>query len=209
MMDDGQARDTGRLAIAVGLVALASVASLAIFFVVAGPFGTLNDIGNAATGVLSGWLAWRLRGRFSDRRRAPAVALCLVGAAVTVIGSALVISTATGYFLAGLVSMLGFAMIGAWLLALNRSVGATATWSSGLRTLGVATGALMLTGLVSVPGILLGLDDMDTAPGWIWVAFIGWFAVFFAYPIWAIRMGLGASRGATVADRVGDVPARP
>ena len=47
--------------------------------------------------------------------------LAVAGAALTVVGSALVVSGTTGFFLAGLVSSLGFAGIGAWLVAANRS----------------------------------------------------------------------------------------
>ena len=72
-MDDTRGRDTGRLAITVGVVAAGSVACLATFFAARGPFGTLNDVGNAATGVLSAALAWRLRheiaGRASDAQQ--------------------------------------------------------------------------------------------------------------------------------------------
>jgi hypothetical protein len=61
MMDQVNTRDTGRLAVAVGAVAGASAACLLAFYVVRGPLGTLNDVGNATTGVLSAVLAWRLR----------------------------------------------------------------------------------------------------------------------------------------------------
>jgi hypothetical protein len=205
-MDDvREARDTGRLAVATGIVAICSAASLLIFFIVAGPFGTLNDIGNAATGVLSGWLAWRLGRLLPGSPTGAALALCLVGAAVAVVGSVLVISGATGFFLAGLVTTVGFAAIGVWLIALNRSVGGTA-WSRGVRSLGLIAGALMVTGVITLPGILMGLDDQDTAPDWIWIGFIGWFATFFVYPAWAIWVGLvemRASQRSAVADVVG------
>ncbi|MEO8230081.1 MAG: hypothetical protein ABI628_10015, partial [Chloroflexota bacterium] len=66
-MDDTRSRNTGRLALAIGVAAAGSAACLATYFVVGGPFGTINDIGNAATGILSACLAWRLRGQLSGR----------------------------------------------------------------------------------------------------------------------------------------------
>lgn len=187
-MEDRGARDTGRLAVAVGAVAFASAACLLTFEVVRGPFGTINDIGNATTGVLSAALAWRLRRQISGRAGDIAQGAATVGAAITVIGSALVVSGTTGFFLAGLVSSVGFAGIGAWVVVASRTfVGPE--WTPRLRTLGVVAGALMAFGILAVPGILLRLDDMETAPALIWIAFLGWFGTFVVYPAWAILMG--------------------
>lgn len=199
-MDEGRARGAGPLATAVGFVALGSVACLATYFAVGGPFGWINDLGNAATGMLSAALAWQLRGRLPDRTRGPAVGTALVGAAVTMVGSALVLSGTTGFLLAGLVSSLGFAGVGAWLMILNRSAdGAAGT--ARLRTLGLAAGALMALGVLVAPGIALGIDDMATAPGWIWIGFVGWLGIYAAYPAWAILTGVSESRRVGVAVR--------
>jgi hypothetical protein len=43
-----------------GILALASALALALFFVLGGPFGFLNDIANGTVGLLSGLLAWML-----------------------------------------------------------------------------------------------------------------------------------------------------
>jgi hypothetical protein len=196
MMDAEDARNTSRLAVAVGVVAAGSAVCLATYFVVRGPFGTLNDIGNATTGVLSAALAWRLRRHVAGRAGDVALGAALAGAAITVTGSALVVSGSTGFFFAGLVSSVGFAGIGVWLVVLNRRSAAAATWSSRLRALGVIAGGLMLLGVATVPGVLLGLDDMETAPGWIWIGQLGWLGTFVVYPAWAISMGVVETRRA-------------
>lgn len=203
MMNEARARDTGRLAIATGAVAIGSATCLATFFAVGGPFGTINDVGNATLGVLSGWLAWRLRDRLSGRPARVALGACLAGAGLAIAGSALVISQTTGFFLAGLVSSVGFAGIGAWVIALNRSATTADVWPPRLRALGLVAGALMVTGIVAVPGIVQRLDDMDTAPGWVWVAFIGWTATFVVYPAWAIWLGTVEMRRAGQSNTVG------
>ena len=195
MMDDARGREAGTLALAVGVVAASSALSLATFFAIQGPFGTINDIGNGATGVLSACLAWRLRERLTGRIRDVALGAALVGAAITVVGSALVVSGTTGFFLAGLVSSVGFAGIGAWLVALNRSVG-TEGWSRRLRTLGVAAGGLMALGIAAAPGIALRIDDMATAPAWIWIGQLAWLGVFVVYPAWAVWLGTAERRAA-------------
>lgn len=200
-MDETRARDTGRLALAVGAVAAGSAACLATFFVAGQPFGTINDIGNATAAILSGGLAWRLRGQLRSRAAGTAVGAALVGAGISVAGSALVVSGTTGFFLAGLVSSLGSAGIGAWLIAANRSESAASAWPRSLRRIGIVAGALMAAGIVAVPTIALQLDDMASAPAWVWIGFLSWFGTYVVYPAWAIWMGIVETRraAATVA----------
>ena len=182
-MDETRPQDTGRLALAIGIAAAGSAACLATYLAVQGPFGTISDIGTATTGVLSAGLAWRLRRQVPGRRAGLGVGAAIVGAGLTVVGSALVVSGTTGFFLAGLVSSVGFAGIGAWLVMLNAG---NAVPSPSLRTLGTAAGALMALGIVAAPGIILGLDDMAEAPAWVWIGLLGWLGIFVAYPAWAI-----------------------
>lgn len=186
MMNEARHQDTGRLALAIGIAAAGSAVCLATYFAVQGRFGTINDIGNAATGVLSAGLAWRLRRQVSGRFANPSVGAAIVGAGLTVAGSALVISGTTGFFFAGLVSSVGFAGIGAWLVVLNQSDAMASALPRRLRSLGVAAGTLMVLGIASAPGIALGLDDMATAPAWVWIGLVGWLGTFVVYPAWAI-----------------------
>lgn len=195
-MNDTRPRDTARLATTVGGIAIGSAACLGAFFAVGGPFGSINDIGNATVGVLSATLAWRLRRHIPGRAGHLAVGGAALGAAITVVGSALVVSGSTGWFLAGLVSSVGFAGIGACLVVLNRSSAGADAWPPRLRSLGVLAGGLMALGVVAVPGILLRLDDVATAPGWVWIALLGWLGIFPVYPAWAVWLGIIESRRA-------------
>jgi hypothetical protein len=199
-MDNAAGRDTSRLATAVGVIAGGSAVSLGTYFAVRGPFGTITDLGNAATGVLSAVLAWRLKRYVVGRAGDLAVGAATVGAAITVAGSTLVVSEATGFFLAGLVSSVGFAGIGTWLVIVNRNITPADAWPRRLRSLGVLAGGLMTLGVVAAPGVLLRFDDMATAPGWIWIAQLGWLGIFGAYPAWAIWLGrVGARQAQRVA----------
>src|SRR4029078_11446369 len=101
---------------------------------------------------------------------------------LTVAGSALVISGATGFFFAGLVSSVGFAGIGAWLVVLNRGDALAAVTSRRLRSLGIAAGSLMALGIAAAPGVVLGLDDMAAAPAWVWIGLFCWLGIFVGYP---------------------------
>lgn len=189
MMNQARHEDTGRLALAIGIAAAGSAVCLTTYFAVQGPFGTINDIGNAATGVLSAGLAWRLRRQIPGRAANVAVSAAIAGAALTVAGSTLVVSGTTGYFLAGLVSSVGFAGIGTWLVVLNKGDALAAVTPRRLRILGIVAGALMALGIAAGPGIVLGLDDMASAPAWVWIGLFGWLGIFVAYPAWAIWLG--------------------
>jgi hypothetical protein len=189
----------GRVALATGVVGLCSVASLTALFVVGQPFGTVNDFSNATLGVLSGVLAaTTLSRRKPSLPESAAVGAAIAGAAIAVAGSALVISGTTTFFLAGNVSSVGFGLIGAWLVAVNRASGAE-RWSRRARALGIVAGATMLFGFVMVPAVLLRLDDMSAAPAWVWIGFVGWIGTFILYPLWSLWVGRLALAGATTA----------
>jgi drug/metabolite transporter (DMT)-like permease len=188
-------RSIGRLAIALGVVVVASIVSLAVFYAVGGPFGAINDLGNALVGILSALLAWTWRPRgMESTLRAATIGAAVLGAAITVVGTALV--ETTGFFFAGLVSSVGFALIGLWLVALNRSIGTDGRWPRRLPTLGLVVGLLMALGFAAAPGIAMGLDDMGAAPWWIWIGFLGWIGTYLLYPVWSIWLGRGLLSGA-------------
>jgi hypothetical protein len=181
-------RSIGLQAITLGAVDIAGVTSLGLMFLVGPPFGTLNDLCNAAVSVLSARLAWSWSRRVR-RHRATGEILAFGGAAIAVVGSALVVTDTTGFFLAGLVSNVGFALVGLWLIGVNRGLASDETLPRQLATLGLATGVVMALGLASIPGIVLGIDDMASAPGWIWIGSVGWTGTFVLYPIWALWFG--------------------
>jgi hypothetical protein len=184
---------TSRLAIAGGAIGLFSLASLVAFFIVGGPFGATNDWAIAAVGCLTGLLAvaqWRRDERTGPRTGVLPVWLAVAGAAVVIVGAWLVISDTTGYLLAGLVESLGFALIGVWLFALNRSPARAERGPRRLTRLGVAAGLVMTLGFLVVPAIAAGLDDSSAAPVWVWIGFLGWLGTFFLYPVWSLWIGL-------------------
>jgi hypothetical protein len=174
------------VALALGIVAVASVVSLALFFAVGGPFGFANDVGNALIAILSALLALRLA--TAGGAGMAAIGAAVIGASVTVIGSLLVVTETTGFFLAGLVSSVGLALIGVWLLALSRSA-AVGSWPSGLRTLGSVAAVAMLFGVVAVPGIVMGIDDMNDVPPSLWAYSINWLGTYILYSAWSLWLG--------------------
>ena len=181
-------RDVRRLALGAGVVGYAAVAFLVALFVVGQPFGTLNDILNGVLGILSAWLAWTMWRRGVSSGALTAVAA--FGAAIAVLGSALVTSGTTGFFLAGLVSGVGFALIGLWLIEANRILGRTKAVPRALSRLGLVSGAAMAFGFIDLPGIAMRLDDMSSVPPWIWIGSLWFVGAFALYPAWALWLGL-------------------
>ena len=151
-----------------GIVGLAALILIILFFIIGQPFGTLNDIAIGLAAISSGVLAV-----MSYIQRAPssplsliALILALIGAVVVVIGSILVISGKTGWYLAGLYMAAGNALIGAWLLELNFFAQGNNSWPQGLVTFGLIIGFLMILGLFTVPGIIRRIDSWNAAP-WV------------------------------------------
>jgi len=123
LRDRAAAQRIRRLAAAVACVGILAFVSLIVFFVVGGPFGFVNDVSNAVLATLAGMLAatWLRATRQRSPRLSLATATALAGTVAAVVGSAMVIFDLTGYFLAGLVSASGFALVGTWLIAANLS----------------------------------------------------------------------------------------
>ena len=61
----------------------------------------------------------------------------------------------------------------------------------------------MAVGVVLAPGIPLRLDDMETAPAWVWIGFVSWLGTYVVYPAWAIWMGLAETSTGPPADCIG------
>ena len=169
----------------VGVLVVLAVVALLLFFTVGGPFGTVNDVLNAAVGAASATLT----GLTTRGARHPLdVAGALVGVLGGVVfsyGAWLVLSDTTGFFLAGLVSGVGAGLVGVWLLVVNRP--APTHRRDPATRLGLVTGAVMTLGLLGVPGWISGVDDWAAAPWFVGVAMLGWLGIYVLYPTWCLR----------------------
>jgi hypothetical protein len=184
----GHSRVVRRAAMAVATVDLLGVVCLIVFFVVGDPFGIINDVANAVVGVLTAVLAWLARAIRPSGWHRLALAAAVVGAIVMVIGSVLVIFDVTGYFLAGLVSAVGAAFIGCWVLIANLSPPNVGELPRGVRMTGLAAGVVMLVGLLAVPGVLARVDDQNASPWYVVGAQLSWLGTYLLYPIWCFRL---------------------
>jgi hypothetical protein len=196
-------RPIGRLVLAAGVAALAADACYLVFAAVGEPWGLMNDLLNGVFGVLAGWVAWSLRGHVGT----PAAAMAALGSAIMVVGSWLVVGGVSGWFLGGLVSSVGLALLGPAGFAIDGSLGADGSTSARIAMLGKAAGAISVIGLLAVVGVAQGLDNDATAPGWAWIPFVGWLGGFVLYPAWAIIVGRAATarQPSGVATRSGTV----
>jgi hypothetical protein len=182
----------GWLALAAGAAGLAGVLFIILFFGVGQPFGTLNDLFIGLAAILTGILACVLYSAHhaqSPQLSQVALAAALAGAPVVVVGSVLVISGVKGWFLAGLYMTVGNALIGLWLAGLTYSALQTNSWPHGLAVFGLVAGVIMIVGLVSVPGILRGVDAQASAPWYVNAGYVGGLGWMLLYPAWSIWLG--------------------
>lgn len=183
----------GRLATTIAAVALIALVFIALFFSIGGPFGTLNDVCVALVGILSGGLVWMLyptHRSYARRLSRFALGTGLVGACLAAVGSGLVIFNVTGWFLAGLVTTFGYALIGLWLLGLNYSALRYLVLPRRLALFGIVAGAVTAIGLFAGPGILARTDAINSAPGFVsasmYAGGLGWNIL---YAIWCMWLG--------------------
>ncbi len=195
-------RPIGWLAIAVGAMTLLGVVSIILFFTVGGVFGLLNDVCNGVEAILSALLVWRmhpwLRSHAPRLSRFSLIA-AWVGALIASIGSALIILDFTGWYLAGLYTMFGYALVGVWLFGLNYAALQSFWWPRRLAQLGLLTAVCMAIGFLAGPGIVGGVDDPNAAPWFVNLGLLGSLGWMFLYPYWCIWLGrLLVSNSATM-----------
>jgi hypothetical protein len=183
----------------VGATGLTGIVLISLFYLFGGVFGPLNDLSNALLAVLTAAWAWRLHAGSgaavpAARPGWPALAAAWAGSLIAVVGSVLVLSRLTGWYLAGLVTQVGYGFIGLWLLAASQAALRGGAWPRRLARSGRAVGALMSLGVLAVPGILARADDPATAPWYANAALalgVGW---FFLFPLWCLWLGRHAAR---------------
>ena len=187
----------GRNALALAVVAVIGLASITLFYSLfagnGGPFGTLKDICVALGGILSGGLVWRLYPL--HRQLAPhlsrfAFASGLLGACLAPIGSGMAIFDVTGWFLAGLVTTFGYALIGLWLLGFNYSARGWPALPRRLTLFGMVAGGVAAIGILAGPGIIARTDATDSAPWFVLAAlYLGGLGWNILYTIWCFWLG--------------------
>jgi hypothetical protein len=183
---------TGYIAIATGISAILAIIFLTLMYTVNQSFGRLNDVFNSVIGILSVVLAWMLYAE--QHAKSPllsqiALALALVGAIFTVIGSILIIFGFTDFVLAGWYSSIGFALIGLWLAVFCYALLGGEALPHNLVIFGIVTGTFMAIGLLGIPGIFAGIDSLESMPWYLYIAFFGWLGTYILYPIWTIWLG--------------------
>ncbi len=153
------------LALWTAIVGTVALAALVLMFAGLGFLGPVNDVLGAVTGTLAMLLAFAARDLLPAglALRWLALASAVVGAILIVIGSLLVLTGRTGWYLAGLWSGLGWGVLGVWFLVLTLTLFGSTSWPGWLGWLGVVAAVLLLVGLAVAPGILSGIDDWDSA----------------------------------------------
>ena len=184
---------TGLIGIATGIVGLLGLVFIILFFTVGQPFGTLNDICIGLMAILSVVFIWKLypwHHAQSPLLSQIALVIAMFGALLVLVGMVLSIAGVKGWFLSGLYMAAGNGMIGLWLLAFSYSDLRGNFFPHNLVIFGIISGVILALGLVTIPGILRGIDTQEyklTIFNSIWWACsLGYLAL---YPVWCILLG--------------------
>jgi len=199
-MNEFSSKQTGWLALLVGVAGVLAVITLALFFI--GLFqnmrslssmGSLNDKVNILAGILGAILASVLHPTL--QRLTPRLSLLVLicawfGAIAITYGSWLILTGNGDLELSTYYFFFGNGLIGTWLWVLNRKPRqkAEAVMPPSLTRLGLIAGSFMMIGLLGLYGILLGLDGDDYSP-LIMVAGISFLGTGILYPIWCLLLG--------------------
>jgi hypothetical protein len=182
----------GWVAVVTGASAILAIVFLTLMSTVNNSFGRVNDVFNSVIGISSVVLAGMLYAEHhakSPLMSQIALALAVVGAIFTIIGSILIIFGFTDFVLAGWYSGIGYALIGLWLAAFCYSILRSDVFPHNLVIFGIVVGVFMAIGLLGIPGIFAGIDSMESMPWYLYIAFFGWLGTYILYPIWTIWLG--------------------
>ena len=182
----------GWVALGTGISVILAVIFITMMVTVSMFFGAVNDVFNGIIAIFSAVLAWMLYTEHhakSPRMSQIALALAIIGAIFSIVGSVLILYGFTDFFLAGLYSGLGNALFGLWLVAFCYSMQRSNTLPHTLILFGFVTGAFMALGLIGIPGILARTDSMVSLPWYLYIALFGWLGTYILYPIWTIWLG--------------------
>ncbi len=182
----------GWVAIATGVSAILAILFLALMAVVNPAFGRVNDVFNTIIGIMSVVLALMCYADF--HAKSPllsqfALALVVLGALFTIVGSILIIFGFTDFVFAGWFTGVGYALIGMWLVAFCYSMLGGDFLPHNLVLFGLVVGAFMVVGLIGILGIFTRVDSMESMPWYLYIAFFGYLGIYILYPIWTIWLG--------------------
>lgn len=193
-----RSKKIGWLALLSGALGIVTMLALVLFFIglfqdvrALASFGAVNDVLNALTAILVALLASMLQA--GRDRAAPHVHPLLtmgvwVGAIAVGLGTWLIQSGAGGLELSSYYFFFGNGLIGLWAWILNRAASRFGVWRPALTRLGRLAGALMTVGLLSLGGIVLGLDGDGYSP-LILLSGISYLGTGILFPVWCLRLG--------------------
>lgn len=182
----------GWVAILTGIAAILAVVFLALMYAVKQSFGFVNDIFNSLIGIFSLVLAILLYAQF--HAKSPALSqltlgFVIVGMVAMLAGTILSVARVTDFVMAGWYTGIGNALVGLWLIGFSYTTLNSEVLPHNLAIFGIVTGFFMALGLVGMIGILLKIDQLNSMPKYLYIAFFCYLGTHILYPTWAILFG--------------------
>ena len=182
-------RSVGQTAIAITILFVLGIITLALLYSGFPFFGPVNDLINAAIGIMCGVLAWAFHALLRERTQAAGLYLLAAwaGVAALFVNSILVAFGQMHWMTGGMYSGIGYGLLGVWLLALSLKVLPGLFEKPLLARLGVITAAAMLCGLLAGP--FMGLRVNFNQNLLVAIAYSGAALGFLLFPIWTWLLG--------------------
>jgi len=183
-------RTIAQTAIAIAITAVISIITLTLLYSGLPFFGPVNDLTNAVGGMLSALLVWQFHALLRERAPNAAIFLLLaawVGSAAIIINSVLVAFGQMHWMTGGMYTVIGYSLIGIWLLALHLKFGQQEFLPSGILKLGTIAAIAMLLGLLAGPLLASGISFTENPL--VSVSYVGAAAGWLLYPVWCWLVG--------------------
>jgi len=183
-------RTIAQTAIAIAITAVISIITLTLLYSGLPFFGPVNDLTNAVGGMLSALLVWQFHALLRERTPNAAIFLLLaawVGSAAIIINSVLVAFGQMHWMTGGMYTVIGYSLIGIWLLALHLKFGQQEFLPSGILKLGTIAAIAMLLGLLAGPLLASGISFTENPL--VSVSYVGAAAGWLLYPVWCWLVG--------------------
>ena len=104
-------------------------------------------------------------------------------------GTILSVARVTDFVMAGWYTGIGNALVGLWLIGFSYTTLNSEVLPHNLAIFGIVTGFFMALGLVGMIGILLKIDQLNSMPKYLYIAFFCYLGTYILYPTWAILFG--------------------
>lgn len=183
---------TQKLATAIAIAAVASIVTLILLYSGIPFFGPINDLINATSGILIIGLAWQFHPVLREKNPAIAIILMVIALAggIFITGNSVLVAFGQiDWKLGGMYTVVGYALVGIWIIGMLLVSNEQPFLLPGLVRFGLIAGVVMLFGFLAGP-LLAEKIEVALQP-LVWIAYAGAGVGWIMFPLWCWRLASG------------------